>query len=66
MSRAAFSEMATLQKPRPGFAEDVPKAEQMKREDLLRIGLSYYDALTSEDGTRAPFAKQCERRENGI
>jgi len=30
----------TLLKPRPGFAEDVPKAEQMKREDLKRIGLS--------------------------
>jgi hypothetical protein len=38
----------------------------MTREDLIRIGLSYYDALTSEDGTRAPFAKECERRENGM
>jgi hypothetical protein len=55
-----------LQVARPGFAEDIPKAEQMKREDLTRIGLSYYDALTSEDGTRAPFAKECERRENGM
>jgi hypothetical protein len=55
-----------LLKARPGFAEDIPKAEQMKREDLTRIGLSYYDALTSEDGTRAPFAKECERRENGM
>jgi hypothetical protein len=61
-----FSEMPALQKPRPGFSEDVPKAEQMNREDLLRIGLSYYDALTSEDGTRAPFAPECERHENGM
>ena len=66
MSRQAFGEMPTLQKPRPGFAEDIPQAERMKREDLLRIGLSYYDALTSEDGTRAPFAKECERHENGM
>jgi hypothetical protein len=66
MSKMPYSSMPTLQKARPGFAEDIPKAEQMKREDLLRIGLSYYDALTSEDGTRAPFAKECERRENGM
>ena len=29
------------------------------------IGLSYYDALAGGDGTLAPFAKECERRENG-
>jgi hypothetical protein len=55
-----------LQKARPGFAEDIPKAEQMKREDLMKIGLSYYDALTGEDGTLTPFAKECERHENGM
>ena len=66
MSRQPFSEMPNLQKARPGFAEDIPEAERMTREDLIRIGLSYYDALTSEDGTRAPFAKECERRENGM
>jgi hypothetical protein len=66
MSTTPFSSMATLKAARPGYAEDIPKAEQMKREDLVRIGFSYYDALTSEDGTRAPFAKECERRENGM
>jgi hypothetical protein len=66
MSRQPFSEMPSLQKPRPGFSEDIPQAEQMTREDLIRIGLSYYDALTSEDGTRAPFAEECERHENGM
>lgn len=66
MSRQPFSEMPSLQKARPGFSEDIPQAEQMKREDLIRIGLSYYDALTSEDGTRAPFATECERHENGM
>ena len=66
MSKQPFSSMPSLQKARPGFSEDVPPAEQMKREDLLRIGLSYYDALTSEDGTRAPFAPECERHENGM
>jgi len=66
MSSTPFSSMANLKVARPGFAEDIPKAEQMKREDLIKIGYSYYDALTSEDGTRAPFAKECERRENGM
>jgi hypothetical protein len=66
MSKQPFSTMPSLQKARPGFAEDIPAAEQMTREELLKIGESYYDALTSEDGTRAPFAKECERHENGM
>ncbi|MEJ2109196.1 MAG: hypothetical protein P8Z37_04630 [Acidobacteriota bacterium] len=65
MSSEPFSEMDTMKEARPGFSEDIPEDEQMSREDLSRIGLSYYDALTSEDGTRAPFAAECERRENG-
>jgi len=58
--------MPTLVKPRPGLLEDVPPAERMKHWDLVGIGLSYYDALTGEDGTLAPFAKGCERHENGM
>ncbi|MBN2242561.1 MAG: hypothetical protein JW793_07715 [Acidobacteria bacterium] len=65
-SKMPYSEMPNLQQARPGFSEDIPEAERMTREDLLRIGLSYYDALTSEDGTRAPFSPKCERRENGM
>lgn len=57
--------MKNLQKPRPGLVEDVSAAERTPREQMLDIGLSYYDALTGEDGTLAPFAKECERRENG-
>jgi hypothetical protein len=34
MSKMPYSSMPSLQKARPGFSEDVPKAEQMKREDL--------------------------------
>ncbi len=55
-----------LQKPRPGLLEDVPPAERMKHWELVGIGLAYYDALTGEDGTLAPFAKTCERHENGM
>jgi hypothetical protein len=57
--------LPTLQKPRPGLVEDVPAADRMDRGELIKIGLSYYDALTGEDGTYAPFAAECERHENG-
>ena len=65
-SKCLSAQWIRCKKPDPVSREDMPKAEQMKREDLIRIGLSYYDALTSEDGTRAPFATECERRENGM
>lgn len=58
--------LANLKKPRPGLLEDVPEAERMPRWKLLEIGRSYYDALTGEDGTLSPFAKECERHENGM
>lgn len=58
--------LVNLKKPRSGLLEDVPPAEQMSREELIRIGLTYYDALTGEDGTLAPFAVECSRHENGM
>lgn len=57
--------MSNLQLPRPGLITDVTPDERTPRIEMLDIGLSYYDALTGEDGTLAPFAKECERRENG-
>ncbi|MDM7995776.1 MAG: hypothetical protein QUT30_08865 [Acidobacteriota bacterium] len=57
--------MANLKTPRPGLLEDVPEAERMSRDDLIKIGLTYYDALTGEDGKLSPFAEECERHENG-
>jgi hypothetical protein len=57
--------LQNLIKPRPGLVEDISPAERTPREQMLDIGLSYYDALTGEDGTLAPFALECQRRENG-
>jgi hypothetical protein len=57
--------MPNLQKPRPGLVEDIAPADRTPRDQMLDIGLAYYDALTGEDGTLAPFAEACERRENG-
>ena len=57
--------LPNLKKPRPGLVEDQAPADRTPRDQMLDIGLSYYDALTGEDGTLAPFAEECERRENG-
>jgi hypothetical protein len=57
--------LPNLQNPRPGLVEDLAPADRTPRDQMLDIGLSYYDALTGEDGTLAPFAEECERRENG-
>jgi hypothetical protein len=58
--------LANLQVPRPAFLATVPPDERMPRERLLGIGASYYEALDGNDGSLAPFADDCVRRENGI
>ena len=62
---ASLLTMSNLQKPRPGLVEDISAAERTPRNQMLDIGLSYYDALTDNDGKLSPFAESCERRENG-
>jgi len=62
---ASLLTMPNLQKPRQGLVEDISAAERTPRDQMLDIGLSYYDALTDNDGALAPFAADCERRENG-
>jgi hypothetical protein len=57
--------ISNLQKPRPGLVEDISPAEKTSRDLMLDIGLAYYDSLTGEDGTLAPYALECQRRENG-
>ena len=57
--------LQNLIKPRPGLVEDISPEDRTPREQMLDIGLSYYDALTGGDGTLAPFAPECQRRENG-
>jgi hypothetical protein len=58
--------LANLQTPRPGLLSAVPPAERVPREEMLKIGLSYYDALVNGDGDAAPFADDCLRHENGM
>lgn len=55
-----------LKTPRPGLLEDVAPADRTPRWQLLKIGRTYYEALTREDGKLSPFATECERHENGM
>jgi hypothetical protein len=55
-----------LVKPRPALLEDLTPEDKKPREEMLKAGAAYYDALTGEDGKLARFAEGCERRENGM
>jgi hypothetical protein len=52
--------------PRAGLTSDVPEADRKSEADLIAIGKTYYDALDDNDGTKMPFAADCERHENGM
>jgi hypothetical protein len=52
--------------PRPGLVSDIPADKRLPHDRLIAIGRTYYDALDDNDGSKAPFATDCQRRENGI
>jgi hypothetical protein len=58
--------LANLQTVRTGLVTDVPEANRLPHDQLITIGASYYDALDDNDGTKMPFAADCERHENGM
>ena len=60
------SQLANLQTVRPGLLAEVPEANRLGRDELIRIGESYYDALDDNNGTLTPFAEDCQRHENGM
>ena len=52
--------------PRPGLLAAVPPGQRLPRDQMLKIGASYYEALVTADANDAPFADDCVRRENGM
>jgi hypothetical protein len=50
---------------RPALLERQPKLERVPRERMRRIANSYYEAILQGNGDIAPFADECQRRENG-
>lgn len=55
-----------LQSVRPAIPMEVPYEYADSRGRLIWIAKSYYDALDWNNGSLAPFASDCERRENGM
>jgi hypothetical protein len=58
--------LANLTTPRPEFLADVAPAERSERHKLVNITDSYFEAVEHADGSLAPFAAHCVRRENGM
>jgi hypothetical protein len=55
-----------LQTVRPAIPMEVPYEYADSRGRLIWMAKSYYDALDNNNGSLAPFASDCERRENGM
>ena len=51
---------------RPGLLRAIPAGKRLPHDRLIAIGRTYYDALDDNDGSKMPFAADCQRRENGI
>ena len=51
---------------RPGLLAELPVAKRLPHDTLIAIGATYYDALDDNDGSKMPFAADCQRRENGV
>jgi hypothetical protein len=51
---------------RPGLLRKIPAAKRLPHDKLLAIGATYYNALDDNKGSEAPFAADCQRRENGL
>jgi hypothetical protein len=54
-----------MSKARPPLLERQPKLERVPRERMVEIANSYYESILQGDGDVAPFADECQRRENG-
>jgi len=50
---------------RPAFLQALKPSERVPRERMLEIANSYYEAIVHDNGSIAPFADDCQRRENG-
>jgi len=56
---------ANLTAPRPGFLTPLKPSERTPRDKMLKIAYSYYESIVNNNGKLAPFADECQRRENG-
>jgi len=54
-----------MSKVRPALLERLPKMERVPNGRMREIANSYYEAIVQDNGDVAPFADDCQRRENG-
>ena len=54
-----------MDKPRPGLLRPLEPSEHVPRDQMLEIANLYYEAIVQDNGDIAPFADECQRRENG-
>ena len=54
-----------MARPRPGLIQPLDPSERVPRNQMLEIANSYYEAIVRDNGDIAPFADECQRRENG-
>ncbi|KPK74319.1 MAG: hypothetical protein AMJ79_14495 [Phycisphaerae bacterium SM23_30] len=54
-----------MSKVRPALLERLPKLERVPNERMREIANSYYESIFQGNGDVAPFADECQRRENG-
>jgi len=52
--------------PLPLWDEVLPPAERRSRQELASITNSYFEAIVHNNGSLAPFDKNCRRAENGF
>ena len=55
-----------FKEPRAGLVRPLGPDERTSREQMLKIANSYYDSIVNVNGALAPFARECQRRENGV
>jgi hypothetical protein len=65
-SGLAERNLPNLQAPRPGLQAEVPPGQRLPADTLRAVAATYYEALARDDSSLCPFAKDCERHENGL
>jgi len=65
VGRVGLGAADTVAGPRPDFSQPITPGEQSSREALIAIANSNWDAMEQGIGDLAPYARDCERYDNG-
>jgi hypothetical protein len=58
-------EMVNLKTAPPALSENLPPAQRVSRQELVRLSNLYFDAIEKSDGSIVPWDPECYRFENG-